>query len=157
MDPDIPLTSSAFSHLDVAVLIPCLNEERTVTTVIAGFRAALPTAAIYVYDNNSVDRTQDVALAAGAIVRRMPIPGKGNVVRAMLGDIDADIYVLVDGDDTYDAAIAPRIVDMIASDCYDIVQANESGLGLQRLPRRPRLWQPCARPLGPASVQGTCS
>jgi glycosyltransferase involved in cell wall biosynthesis len=95
----------------VAVLVPCFNEEAAVGRVVAGFRAALPAATIYVYDNNSTDRTAEVARAAGAQVRRETHQGKGNVVRRMFSDVEADIYVLVDGDGTYDA---PSVVAMIA-------------------------------------------
>src|SRR3954462_11911171 len=87
----------------IAVLVPCYNEETAIAKVIADFRAALPEARIYVYDNNSTDRTIDVARAAGAFVRRELHQGKGDVVRRMFTDIEADIYVLVDGDATYDA------------------------------------------------------
>jgi len=92
----------------IAVLIPCYNEAVAIPRVIAGFRAALPGAAIYVYDNNSKDGTVAVARAAGATVRSEQLQGKGHVVRRMFADIEADAYVLVDGDDTYDAATAPR-------------------------------------------------
>ena len=85
------------AQVQVAVLIPCLNEEAAIGTVIAGFRAALPKAAIYVYDNGSSDGTRDVARSAGALVRREMHRGKGNVVRRMFADVDADVYVLVDG------------------------------------------------------------
>ena len=87
----------------LAVLVPCYNEETAIAEVVADFRAALPEATIYVYDNNSTDRTVEVARAAGAVVRRESHQGKGNVVRRMFADIEADIYVLVDGDATYDA------------------------------------------------------
>ena len=90
----------------LAVLVPCFNEEATIGKVVADFRAALPEAAIYVYDNNSADRTVDVARAAGAQVRRETHQGKGNVVRRMFADVDADVYVLVDGDATYDPTSA---------------------------------------------------
>ena len=90
--------------LRVAVLLPCYNEETAIVQTIAGFRAALPDATIYVYDNNSRDRTVEVARAAGAIVRTEKMQGKGNVVRRMFADVDADIYVMADGDATYDAA-----------------------------------------------------
>jgi glycosyltransferase involved in cell wall biosynthesis len=90
----------------VAILIPCFNEEVAVATVVNDFRRALPDAAIYVYDNNSTDRTREVASQAGAIVRSEPRQGKGHVVRRMFGDVDAEIYVLVDGDATYDATSA---------------------------------------------------
>ena len=96
--------------LAIAVLVPCLNEEATVAQVIADFRESLPGSVIYVYDNGSTDRTVEIARSAGAMVCREPLKGKGNVVRRMFADVEADIYVLVDGDDTYDAAIAPVLV-----------------------------------------------
>ena len=89
--------------MKIAVLLPCYNEEGAIAKTVADFRAALPDAAIYVYDNNSTDRTAEVARAAGAIVRTEPTQGKGNVVRRQFADIEADIYVMADGDDTYDA------------------------------------------------------
>jgi len=107
--------------LRVAVLVPCFNEEAAIATVVADFRKALPAAAIYVYDNNSKDRTVEVARAAGAEVRSERRQGKGNVVRRMFADIDADIYVLVDGDATYDAPSAPRMIDMLVNDHLDMV------------------------------------
>jgi len=107
----------------VAVLVPCFNEEAAIARVIADFRAALPQATIYVYDNNSTDRTADVARAAGAVVRRETRQGKGNVVRRMFSDIDADIYVLVDGDATYDAASAPAMVARLIENRLDMVVA----------------------------------
>jgi glycosyltransferase involved in cell wall biosynthesis len=105
----------------IAVLVPCFNEEAAVATVVTGFRKALPTAEIFVYDNNSSDRTATVARAAGAKVRSERRQGKGHVVRRMFADIDADIYVLVDGDATYDAASAPRMIDALLSDHLDMV------------------------------------
>src|SRR3954464_6766303 len=107
--------------LRVAVLVPCYNEEAAVATVIADFRKALPAAEIYVYDNNSSDRTVAVAREAGAKVRSERRQGKGHVVRRMFADIDADIYVLVDGDATYDAPSAPRMIDMLVNDHLDMV------------------------------------
>ena len=92
----------------IAVLVPCYNEAVAIPKVVADFRAALPDATIYVYDNNSRDGTVEAARAAGAVVRRETLQGKGHVVRRMFADIDADIYVLVDGDDTYDAARGAR-------------------------------------------------
>src|SRR5919201_1891621 len=100
----------------VAVLVPCFNEEAAIAKVVADFRAALPEAAIYVYDNNSTDRTAEVARAAGATVRREVHQGKGNVVRRMFADVDADIYVLVDGDLTYDAGAAGKLIDALVMD-----------------------------------------
>ena len=105
----------------VAVLVPCFNEEAAIATVIADFRKALSSAEIYVYDNNSTDRTADVARQAGAKVRNERRQGKGHVVRRMFADIDADIYVLVDGDATYDAASAPRMIDRLLTDHLDMV------------------------------------
>jgi glycosyltransferase involved in cell wall biosynthesis len=105
----------------IAVLVPCFNEEAAVATVVADFRKALPSADIFVYDNNSSDRTVAVARDAGAVVRRERRQGKGHVVRRMFADVDADIYVLVDGDATYDAASAPRLIDSLLSDRLDMV------------------------------------
>ncbi len=108
---------------EIAVLIPCFNEESTVGTVVSDFRAASPHAHIYVYDNNSTDRTSQVAAEAGAIVRHEEMQGKGHVVRRMFRDIDADFYVLVDGDGTYDAAQAPVMIDKALTGPYDLVNA----------------------------------
>jgi len=105
----------------IAVLVPCYNEEAAVATVVADFRKALPSAAIYVYDNNSRDRTASVAREAGAEVRSERRQGKGHVVRRMFADIDADIYVLVDGDATYDAPSAPRMIELLLNDRLDMV------------------------------------
>src|SRR4051794_6175630 len=105
----------------IAVLVPCFNEEAAVATVIADFRNALPSAEIYVYDNNSSDRTAAVAAEAGAQVRSERRQGKGHVVRRMFADIDADIYVLVDGDATYDALSAPRMIETLLADHLDMV------------------------------------
>ncbi len=104
-----------------AVLLPCYNEEATIAETVAGFRDALPDATIYVYDNNSTDRTRDVAAKAGAVVRSERQQGKGHVVRRMFADVDADIYVLVDGDATYDAASIPKMIDALASERLDMV------------------------------------
>ena len=105
----------------IAVLVPCYNEEAAVATVVAGFRSALPAAEIYVYDNNSRDRTAAVAREAGAIVRSERRQGKGHVVRRMFADVEADIYVLVDGDATYDAPSAPRMIDRLLGENLDMV------------------------------------
>ena len=107
--------------LRVAVLVPCFNEEAAVATVVSDFRKALPAAEIFVYDNNSSDRTVEVARGAGAIVRSERRQGKGHVVRRMFADVDADIYVLVDGDATYDAPSAPRMIDALVNDHLDMV------------------------------------
>jgi len=105
----------------VAVLVPCFNEEAAVAAVVADFRKALPAAKIYVYDNNSSDRTVAVAREAGAEVRSERRQGKGHVVRRMFADVDADIYVLVDGDATYDAPSAPRMIEKLVGDHLDMV------------------------------------
>ena len=107
-----------------AVLVPCYNEETAIASVITDFRRVLPDAQIYVYDNNSRDRTVAVAKQAGAIVRTEPLQGKGNVVRRMFADIEADIYVLVDGDDTYDAASAPRMIAALREQSLDMVNGS---------------------------------
>ena len=99
------------TQLRIAVLVPCYNEELTIGKVVQDFKGSLPQCTVFVYDNNSTDHTIDCAVAAGAIVRREPRQGKGNVVRRMFADIDADIYILVDGDDTYDASYAPGLVN----------------------------------------------
>jgi len=108
-------------ELEIAVLVPCFNEAAAIGKVVADFRAALPEAEIYVYDNNSTDGTAGVAREAGAEVRRELRRGKGNVVRRMFQDIEADVYVLVDGDDTYDAAIAPALVARLLEEDLDMV------------------------------------
>jgi glycosyltransferase involved in cell wall biosynthesis len=109
------------ADLRIAVLVPCYNEEAAVATVVADFRKVLPAAAIYVYDNNSKDRTIAVARAAGAEVRSETHQGKGHVVRRMFADIDADVYVLVDGDATYDAPSAPAMVEKLVAEHLDMV------------------------------------
>ena len=105
----------------VAVLVPCYNEEIAIPNVVAAFRAALPEAAIYVYDNNSKDGTVAAARLAGAVVRSERRQGKGHVVRRMFADVDADIYVLVDGDATYDAASAPAMIALLQAKGLDMV------------------------------------
>jgi glycosyltransferase involved in cell wall biosynthesis len=109
------------ADLRIAVLVPCYNEEAAVAIVVADFRKALPAATIYVYDNNSKDRTIAVARAAGAEVRSETHQGKGHVVRRMFADIDADVYVLVDGDATYDAPSAPAMIERLLSEHLDMV------------------------------------
>ncbi len=105
----------------IAVLLPCYNEEAAIAQTVAGFRAALPDAVIYVYDNNSSDRTRETAAAAGAIVRTERMQGKGNVVRRMFADVEADIYVMADGDSTYDPAAAPELVRRLLDEQLDMV------------------------------------
>ena len=113
----------------VAVLIPCFNEQAAIGKVVADFRAALPEATIHVYDNNSTDGTAEAARAAGAVVRHEALQGKGHVVRRMFADIEADIYVLVDGDDTYEAAAAPRMVALLRDQGLDMVTGSRVGGG----------------------------
>ena len=108
----------------IAILIPCYNEEVAIPRVVADFRAAMPGAALYVYDNNSKDRTADVARAAGAVVRTETLQGKGHVIRRMFADIEADFYLLVDGDDTYDAAAAPLLVQAAIDGGLDMVNGT---------------------------------
>lgn len=129
------------TSLSVAVLIPCYNEELAVAEVIAGFRASLPDATMLVYDNNSSDRTRQIASRAGAVVRNETLQGKGHVVRRMFADVEADIYVLVDGDNTYDPAAAPVMV--------------------RQLMKNGSIWsprfacQPGRTPIGPATASAT--
>lgn len=105
----------------IAVILPCYNEEAAIAQTISGFRAALPAATIYVYDNNSRDRTAEVARAAGAVVRTERVQGKGAVVRRMFADVEADVYVMADGDATYDAASAPALVTRLVEEQLDMV------------------------------------
>lgn len=105
----------------IAVILPCYNEEAAIAQTVAGFRDALPAADIYVFDNNSRDRTVDVAKAAGAIVRTERMQGKGNVVRRMFADVDADVYVMADGDATYDTTAAPAMVARLLDQRLDMV------------------------------------
>ncbi len=115
----------------VAVLVPCYNEEAAIGKVVADFRAALPKAVVYVYDNNSKDRTSEVARGAGAVVRKELRRGKGNVVRRMFADIEADIYILVDGDDTYDASVAPELMARLVNEGLDIVSGQREATGTE--------------------------
>jgi len=105
----------------IAVLLPCYNEEAAIAATVAGFRSALPQATIYVYDNNSTDRTRGVAAKAGAVVRSERQQGKGHVVRRMFADVDADVYVMADGDLTYDPKSAPAMVDLLLAEQLDMI------------------------------------
>src|SRR5438270_5027969 len=105
----------------IAVLLPCYNEEAAIAATVAGFRAALPGAAIYVYDNNSADRTRQISAKAGAVVRTERQQGKGHVVRRMFAVVDADVYVMADGDLTYDPRAAPAMVDLLLAEQFDMV------------------------------------
>lgn len=111
----------ASQHVDIAVCIPCYNEALTIAQVVAQVRHALPEAVVYVYDNASTDDTARIAAAAGAVVRTESRRGKGNVVRRMFADIEADIYVLVDGDDTYHMDSAPEMIRLLRQGPYDMV------------------------------------
>ncbi len=109
------------NHMRIAVILPCYNEEAAIADTVAGFRSALPDATIYVYDNNSRDRTAEIARAAGAVVRTERQQGKGHVVRRMFADVDADVYVMADGDLTYDPKAAPEMVRMLLDEQLDMV------------------------------------
>jgi glycosyltransferase involved in cell wall biosynthesis len=113
----------------IAVLVPCYNEEAAIATVVRDFRSHMPSAVVYVYDNNSKDETVARAREAGAVVRTEMRQGKGNVVRRMFADIEADVYVLVDGDDTYDAGAAPALVARLVTDGLDIVSGQRVATG----------------------------
>ncbi|MBV7363881.1 glycosyltransferase [Actinomycetaceae bacterium TAE3-ERU4] len=105
----------------IAAIVPCYNEEAAIATVVKDLKAAVPGIDVYVYDNNSTDKTSEVAAAAGAIVRFEPRKGKGNVVRRAFSDVDADIYLLIDGDDTYEAAAAPKMIELLVNEQLDHV------------------------------------
>src|SRR5690348_2008356 len=105
----------------IAAIVPCHDEEVAIATVVRDLQAAVPGMTVYVYDNCSTDRTAQRALEAGAVVRTEPMKGKGNVVRRAFADIDADIYLLIDGDDTYDAAAAPRLIQELVDHNLDHV------------------------------------
>jgi glycosyltransferase involved in cell wall biosynthesis len=115
------MTDAAAAPPRIAVILPCYNEEAAIGKTVRDFRAALPMAQIYVYDNNSKDRTIAVAQEAGAIVRSEPRRGKGSVMRRMFADVEADIYVLADGDDTYDASQAPSLVRKLIDEELDLL------------------------------------
>jgi glycosyltransferase involved in cell wall biosynthesis len=121
--PGWHLESSDPPEPRVAVLVPCCNEEATIAKVVTDFHECLPHAVVYVYDNNSKDRTAYVARAAGAVVRAEPLQGKGHVVRRMFADVEADLFILVDGDDTYDAAAAPGMLRLLLDQRLDMVNA----------------------------------
>ncbi|MEN0001982.1 MAG: glycosyltransferase [Pseudomonadota bacterium] len=115
-------------RLNIAVLLPCYNEAATIADVVKGFARALPTAAVYVYDNNSTDGTAEIAALAGAFVVREPRQGKGHVVRRMFADIEADIFVMADGDGTYDPEDAPKLVNKLLEDRCDMVVGTRQGV-----------------------------
>lgn len=115
LDPELP------PDLSIAVIIPCYNEEVAIAEVVRGFAKELPTATVYVYDNNSTDRTAEVAAAEGAVVRNESRQGKGNVVRRMFSDVDADVFVMADGDATYDPGAAPVMIAKLLDEQLDMV------------------------------------
>jgi glycosyltransferase involved in cell wall biosynthesis len=121
VDPLIRSPQLYLGSLQIAVIIPCHNEEMTIAAVVKGFSKHLPNARVYVCDNNSVDRTKILAREAGAVVISESLQGKGHVVRRMFADVEADVYVLVDGDDTYDPAAAPVMIEMLVKDRLDMV------------------------------------
>ena len=128
-------TKPQSSKFDVAILLPCYNEGTTIETVIRQFRAALPNAKIYVYDNNSSDNSAEIAAKADAIVRCESRQGKGYVVRRMLADIEADIFIMCDSDNTYDASAAPHLVQLLIDDGLDMVvgvRAEDSDAAYRR-------------------------
>lgn len=106
---------------NIAILVPCYNEAATIEKVVKDCRQYIPTATVYVYDNNSTDETKEIAQKAGAIVRRECKQGKGNVVRRMFADVDADIYVMIDGDATYDVSAIPQMIEKLCSENLDMV------------------------------------
>ena len=124
------------SSLDIAAIVPCYNEEAAIGKVVADLRTAVPSMRIYVYDNGSTDRTTEIAAGAGAIVRREERRGKGNVVRRAFADVEADIYVMIDGDDTYDAAALPGMIETLLEGPYDHV------LGVRRDGREKSSYRP---------------
>ena len=131
--------SSASPHrpeLDVAVLVPCYNEQSTIAKVIADFKECLPGCTVYVYDNRSTDETARVAREAGATVRHENRQGKGYVVQRMLADIDADVYVMVDGDDTYEAAAAKKMIDLLVDQQLDMVTGVRESINAEAAYRR---------------------
>ena len=115
------LNMTILSSHRIAVLVPCYNEAATIGAIIRDFNRYLPQALVYVFDNNSTDNTVAIARAAGALVREVPHQGKGNVIRRMFADIEADVYIMVDGDDTYDASVAPALAEQLLRDGLDMV------------------------------------
>lgn len=123
---DFVVVEKARPH--IAVLLPCYNEGLVIKSVVESFRQVLPEATIYVYDNRSTDNTSEQALMAGAVVRREMWPGKGNVVRRMFSDVDADVYIMADGDGTYDSVMAPQMIQKLVDDHLDMVVGTRAGI-----------------------------
>lgn len=126
---DISMKTMVYRGNTIAVILPCYNEELAVKSVVTNFRTFLPEAAVHVFDNNSKDQTIKIAQDAGAIVHRVSHKGKGNVVRRMFADVEADIYIMADGDDTYDAASARRMIDKLLDDRLDMVVGRREEVG----------------------------
>lgn len=116
-----PVTASSLAGQRIAIILPCYNESLTVAAIIRDFNKYLPQAEVYVFDNNSRDNTAELARAEGAIVRSVPLQGKGEVIRRMFADVEADIYIMVDGDDTYDASVAPQLAARLIDEGLDMV------------------------------------
>ncbi len=121
----------------IAVLIPCYNEEKTITKVVNDFKAALPDAVIYVYDNNSSDKTAELAASAGAVVRHEYVQGKGNVIRRMFREIDAKCYIMTDGDDTYPAECAGKLAELVLDRNVDMVVGDRLSSTYYKENKRP--------------------
>ena len=122
---------------EIAVLIPCYNEEKTIGKVVEDAKKNLPNATIYVYDNNSSDKTVEIARAAGAVVRFEHRQGKGNVIRTMFREIDAKCYLMIDGDDTYPLEEAPKLVDAVLNENYDMVVGDRLSSTYYKENKRP--------------------
>ena len=116
-----PAAASILAGQRIAILLPCYNEALTIAAIVRDFNACLPQATVYVFDNNSRDDTAAIASEAGAVVRHVPLQGKGNVIRRMFADVEADIYIMVDGDDTYDASVAPLLAARLVREGLDMV------------------------------------
>lgn len=129
-----------YHSFNIAVIIPCYNEQKAIAKVINDFKTNIPTASIYVFDNNSTDSTAQVAEDAGATVHFVPLKGKGNVVRRMFSDVDADIYLMVDGDDTYDASSAPEMINHLIKNQLDMVVGCRQENGDQNTYRKGHRW-----------------
>lgn len=129
-----------YHSFNIAVIIPCYNEQKAIAKVINDFKTNIPTASIYVFDNNSTDSTVQVAEDAGATVHFVPLKGKGNVVRRMFSDVDADIYLMVDGDDTYDASSAPEMINHLIKNQLDMVVGCRQENGDQNTYRKGHRW-----------------
>ncbi|MCL7120865.1 glycosyltransferase family 2 protein [Escherichia coli] len=129
-----------YHSFNIAVIIPCYNEQKAIAKVINDFKTNIPTASIYVFDNNSTDSTAQVAEDAGATVHFVPLKGKGNVVRRMFSDVDADIYIMVDGDDTYDASSAPEMINHLIKNQLDMVVGCRQENGDQNTYRKGHRW-----------------